>query len=240
MIWLKRTLLFLPLLAGSGLPAALSPAAPEEILSFQSRITVKADSTMTVRETIRVRSAGRKIRHGIYRDFPTRYRDRLGNRYRVGFEVIETRRDGKPEERHLQPLSSGERVYLGRKSFLLPPGEHTYTIVYRTTRQLGYFKDHDELYWNVTGNGWEFPIREASAVVELPPGIPADKIRLEGYTGRRGSKEKAFRSSLDPSGRASFTAARALAPREGLTIVVSWPKGFVRKPTPGEQAAALA
>ncbi len=239
MIGLKRALLCFLILGASGAISNLASAAPEEILSFRSRITVQPDSSMTVRETIRVRGAGRKISHGIYRDFPTRYRDRAGNRYRVDFRVLEVRRDGNTEGYHIKRLSNGERVYLGRKNVLLPPGEYTYTIVYRTSRQIGYFKDHDELYWNVTGNGWDFPIEEASAVVELPPGIPADRIKLEGYTGPRGSKEKAFRASLTSSGEASFTAARPLAPREGLTIVVSWPRGFVRKPPPRERAAAL-
>ena len=55
---------------------------------------------------------------------------------------------------------------------MLPHGEHTYELVYRTDRQMGYFADHDELYWNVTGNGWDFPIDRVTARVELPPAIP--------------------------------------------------------------------
>ncbi len=50
------------------------------------------------------------------------------------------------------------RVYLGSKNVCLEPGEYTHAIEYRTSRQLGFFEDHDELYWNVTGNGWAFPI----------------------------------------------------------------------------------
>ena len=43
---------------------------------------------MQVVETIVVESAGVDIVHGIYRDFPTRYTDRAGNRYSVLFDIV--------------------------------------------------------------------------------------------------------------------------------------------------------
>ena len=32
------------------------------------------------------------------------------------------------------------------------------------------FADHDEIYWNVTGNYWNFPIARANATITLPQG----------------------------------------------------------------------
>ena len=63
--------------------------ADERILDYHSDIEVFADGSMQVTETIRVRAEKQEIKRGIYRDFPTDYRDRLGNRYRVGFEVVD-------------------------------------------------------------------------------------------------------------------------------------------------------
>ena len=83
---------------------------------------------MLVHEVIRVVSAGNLIRHGIYRDFPTRYSDRLGNRYVVGFTLLAATRDGAPEESRVEDLNNGVRIYLGRKDSLLPAGGHSYTI----------------------------------------------------------------------------------------------------------------
>ena len=60
--------------------------ADERILAFRSEITIAADGSMQVAETIRVRAEGDRIRHGIYRDFPTDYRDRYNNRVHVDFE----------------------------------------------------------------------------------------------------------------------------------------------------------
>jgi hypothetical protein len=210
----------------------LSLAAEEErILSYDSHIAVLADGTMTVRETIKARARGDKIKRGIYRDFPTLYRDHYGNRYRVVFEVLEVLRDGKADAYHIESLKNGQRVYIGKKDVYLNPGDYTYTLVYRTNRQLGFFADHDELYWNVTGNGWDFLIERAAATVELPAGVPREQIKVDGFTGLQGLTGKEFRASVDRTGKSGFTTTRALGPKEGLTIVVSWPKGVVAEPT---------
>jgi uncharacterized membrane protein YgcG len=218
------------LLSRLALPQATPPAA-EEILDYHSDIRVQEDTSLLVQETIRVRSSGQLIKHGIYRDFPTRYQDRLGNRYVVNFQVLEVRRDGQPDNFHLKDLSNGERVYVGNENVLLSPGEYTYTLLYASNRQLGFFADHDELYWNVTGNGWAFPIVHASATVTLPKNIPTAGLRPEGYTGVQGSQAKNFTSSLEAGVGVAFATTQRLLPGEGLTVVVSWPKGYFQEPS---------
>jgi uncharacterized membrane protein YgcG len=204
---------------------------PEKIISFQSHIKIRKDSSMVVTETIKVNVTGDSIKHGIYRDFPTRYRDRLGNNYVVDFNITEVLRDGVSESYHFQELSNGKRVYIGGKEIFIPAGKHIYTLVYETNRQLGFFKDFDELYWNVTGNGWGFAIDEAAATVELPEGAQGKIINSDGYTGYSGARGKDFSISTDAFGNIIFTTTRSLSPKEGLTIVVSWPKGYVQEPT---------
>jgi hypothetical protein len=124
--------------------------ADERILSFDETVTVNADGSMYVREVIRVRAEGKKIRRGIFRDFPTTYSGRDGHRYVVGFAFQGASRDGRPEKWHTEDRGNGVRIYLGSKDAFVSPGEHTYEIVFRTDRQLGYFAEHDELFWNVT------------------------------------------------------------------------------------------
>lgn len=210
--------------------------AEERILTFQSLVTVNKDSTLVVRETIKVICENDKIKHGIYRDFPTSY-DLVINPWlpvlkrNVGFRVVGTTRDGKSEQRHTEPLSNGVRTYLGSKDVIIPPGEHTYTITYETDRQLGFFKDHDELYWNVTGNGWEFPIDMAEATVKFPVNLPKDKIRVEGYTGLSGSKARNLNATFNAEGMPYFVTTKSLDSYEGLTIVAAFPKGFFPEPT---------
>lgn len=201
----------------------------ERILSYHSEIDIAADATMTVAETIMVRAEGKNIRRGIYRDFPTDYKDTYGNRYVVDFDVLAVSRDGKPEPWHTSGLSNGVRVYVGSANTFLANGEYTYTIRYRTNRQIGYFDDHDELYWNVNGNGWDFAIDKISATVTLPGDVAGSDIAMEGYTGRYGSTGRDYTAVVHDRG-ATIKSKRALGGRESLTLVTSWPKGVVHEP----------
>jgi uncharacterized membrane protein YgcG len=213
---------------------SLPATAAERILEYFSDIEVHADASMTVTETIVIQAAGQLIRRGIFRDFPTDYRDRLGNRYRVGFEVLGVTRNGQPEPFHTERQANGVRVYVGRANVFVEPGRHEYMIRYRTDRQLGFFAAHDELYWNVTGNGWDFPIERAGAAVQLPGTVPMSEVTAEGYTGRQGSSEQSYAAAVTTS-EASIAATRPLDPREGLTIVVGWPKGHIHEPSRAER-----
>jgi uncharacterized membrane protein YgcG len=213
--------------------AAPQRAVPqrERILDYHSDIDVGENGEMRVHETIRVYSMGQQIRHGIYRDFPTHYRDRIGNSYVVGFHFLSALRDGAQETWRVEDVSNGERVYLGNSNAMLPTGMHLYELDYSTDRQLGFFRDHDELFWNATGNGWAFPIDRASANVRLPEKIPADDVTLSGYTGQQGSMDQDLTTSTSPEGAFSFEANRPLPPFEGLTVLLKWPKGYIAAPT---------
>ncbi len=205
--------------------------ADERILRFDSDMAIQADGSVLVTETIRVRAEGASIRRGIYRDFPTRYRDRYGNQVEVAFELLGVERDGRSEPNFTERRANGVRVNTGNDAFLPTPGEFTFTIRYRTTRQLGFFPEHDELYWNVTGLGWSFFIDEVHATVSLPSPVASAALKLDGYTGYRGEQGKDYQASSDEPGVASFHTTRQLSSREGLTIAVGFPKGIVNEPT---------
>ncbi|MHC4716020.1 MAG: DUF2207 domain-containing protein, partial [Planctomycetota bacterium] len=146
---------------------------------------------------------------------------------------------GKPESHHTERKGNYTRVYIGRKNVHLKPGEYTYTLKYKTARQLGFFGDHDELYWNVTGNEWDFPIDRASATVSLPPEVPREQIEVEAYTGPKGAKGGDYTASVTAQAQADFKTTSPLGRREGLTVVVGFPKGAVREPTAGEKLSYI-
>ena len=205
--------------------------AQEQITSYRSDITVNKDGSMQVLETIQVISANNQIRHGIYRDFPTRYKDRYGNNVVVGFDIQAITRDGSPEPYHFAGMENGVRIYIGDANTYVSTGAHTYAITYTTNRQLGLFKDHDELYWNVTGSGWIFPILQATAVVTLPAGVSLSDVKTDGWTGPQDSTAKNLVAYAQSPNRVVFQTTCALNSYEGLTIAVRWPKGFVDEPT---------
>lgn len=203
----------------------------ERIFDFHSELVIHQDSTITVTETIRVQVLGDQINRGIYREFPTKYIDKLGRRRTVGFNVISVLRDGSPEAYHLKALRNGTRVYIGKEDYYLPWGTYEYEITYDTNRQLGFFDDHDELYWNVTGNDWDFTIDQASARVTLPADPGRLGMQLAAYTGYFGEQGELYEAQLDDQGRAVFTTTAPLYPQQGLTIVAMFPKGLVAEPT---------
>jgi len=203
--------------------------ADERILDYQSDIQVTADGGMTVTEHIKVRAEGRRIQRGIYRDYPTDYRDRLGNRYKVGFDVLDVQRDGHSEPWHTARRDNGVRVYIGNRHLTVSPGVHEYTLTYHTSRQIGFFANHDELYWNVTGTGWAFPIDHAGATVRLPVDVDPARLKAYGYTGAQGADGHALLARLTGDG-ATYATTRVLAAHQGLTLVLAFPKGLVRAP----------
>ncbi len=211
------------------LPAAAY--SDERILSFHSDVRVMTDGMIEVTETIKVRAEGHQIRRGIYRDFPVEYQDKLGNTYEIAIEPLAVTRNDRSEAFHIQRMSRHLRTYFGRSDRFIEHGEHTYIYRYRAHKMLGFFGEHDELYWNVTGFDWAFPIDKATATVTLAFDVPRDAILVEGYTGPLGSKRQDYTSRMDEAGSVHFSANDPLSAANGLTIVVGWPKGFVDEPS---------
>ena len=215
-------------------PDAAAREPDERILDFHSTINIRKDSSLLVTEVIKVRSTGAEIRHGIYRDFPVVYKTNTGFIRRVGFTVLGVMRNEEPEIYTLENQGSSVRVKIGRADTDLEPGEYVYTLTYRTDSQLGFFDSFTELYWNVTGNEWAFPIDRATADVILPLPQNVEILKIDGYTGTAGSRDKIFLSRLVHSNRVFFETTGPLNLNEGLTIVVQWPDGFVDKPSTEE------
>jgi len=213
--------------------------ADERILSFHSEIRVMTDGMIEVTETIKVRAEGNRIKRGIYRDFPIEYEDKLGNDYKVAFKPLAVMRNDRPEAFHTQEIRRGMRTYFGRADRRIDQGEHTYVFRYSASRMLGFFEEHDELYWNVTGFDWAFPIDKASATVQLEFDAPLSGITKEAYTGPFGAQGTDYRSRFDSARRVYFESNSPLSPVNGLTIVVGWPKGFVDEPTKADKLGWL-
>ena len=212
-------------------------AAQERILAYDSTIQVQVDGSLDVSERIVVHADGNQVRRGIYRDFPTRYKDHHGNRVIVGFEVLGVLRDGQPTPWFSERRGNGIRINTGNDDLLPVPADYAYTLHYRVTRELGFFADHDELYWNVTGTGWDFAVERAGAEVRLPEPVPVAAMHAQGYTGAQGATGQDYVAQLPAPGLARWHVTRALAPRENLTIVLSFPKGLVAEPTRAQRIA---
>lgn len=204
--------------------------ADERILGFHSEIEVKPDGWLEIRESITVQVEGQRIRQGIYRDIPHRYAGRWGTRERRPLLVDQVTRNGEREPFRTEATRHGTRIWIGREGRFLPsPSRQVYQITYRTGGQLLRTEKSDVLYWNVTGNEWDFPIDQAEATVRLPRG--AKPIRTEAYTGPVGATGQAYlyesRGGATGDEDHHFRSTATLLPGEGLTLLLHWPLGWL-------------
>jgi uncharacterized membrane protein YgcG len=210
--------------------ASAAPTAARElkIQKFSAEIFVQPDSALNVTETIEANFIGSW--HGLYRTIPIEYVTPQGFNYSL-FVKFDGATDASGQQ--LKVESSRDRHYLKWKIYVDDANDAVRTIVlhYRVTNGLKYFEDHDELYWNVTGDEWDVPIENASAQILLPPGVTG--IRALVFTGANGSRaQNADVVTSDNSVNVSMM--RPLSFHEGLTVVVGWDKGFVKEPPKSE------
>ncbi|ODT79609.1 MAG: hypothetical protein ABS76_18680 [Pelagibacterium sp. SCN 64-44] len=221
---LLRALSALFLLVALAFPAL----AREEIRDFAADVTLRTDGSVQVVETLEVNAEGIDIRRGIFRDIPTVMLDAQGRKLRSSLEVESVSRDGRAEPFEVERMGDFRRIWIGDSSAFLRPGAHRYVITYTMTRMARSFEDHDELYWNATGNYWIFPILRSSARVHLPPGAVID--RMVGYTGTAGATESAVTLTRLSDSEAAITTNRALGPGEGMSFAISFQKGALVPP----------
>ncbi|MEO8757250.1 MAG: DUF2207 domain-containing protein [Devosia sp.] len=211
------------------LALATPTLAREEIRSFITNTTLGADGTVDVVETIAVNAEGDQIRHGIYRDIPTQLIHPDKTRLRSTLQVLSVKRDGRAENYTLEDIGSGfKRIRIGSADTYLDSTVYTYTIHYTMSRMGRFFADHDELFWNATGNYWAFPILQAEATLNLPAGATIQKTI--GYTGANGSLEQAVTIDKTSDNSVVVRSTRELAAGEGMSVAVAFPKGILVEP----------
>ncbi len=105
--------------------------------------------------------------NGLYRTIPIEY-DYHGFDYSLDLRMLDVTDD---QGEKLRYETSRERHYLKFKIYVPDANDATHTIVlhYSVVNALKFFDDHDELYWNVTGDEWDVPIRNAQATSLCPP-----------------------------------------------------------------------
>ena len=214
--------------------AAIAAAAPTHpawaqrslvIKRFDAAIAVGRDGVVDVTESIAVEFTGKW--NGIFRTVPVEYRTPQGFNWTLRLDLASvTDQNGTP----LEVEASRERHYVKYK-IRVPGAENatrTVVIRYRARNGLRFFDDHDELYWNITGDEWEVPIEAATARIELPAG--AAGIRAIAFNGVYGSTARD--ATVEIAGTTVHIAMpHRLEFHEGLTAVVGWNKGLVAEPT---------
>jgi hypothetical protein len=205
--------------------ASAARARELRIEKFDSEIVVSPKGMIDVTETIQVQFIGSW--RGFNREIPVEYVTPQGLNYTLFLNV---KRVTDESGNSLKFESSRERHY--RKLKVYVPGAQdahkTIVIEYTVSDALRFFEDHDELYWNVTGDEWNVPIQSASARVMLPEGTTG--IRVNVFTGAYGSRAQEADFEIAGNG-VEVRTRQPLGYHEGLTIAVAFDKGFVHEPS---------
>lgn len=210
---------------GLSLSLSLFPsiASAESIYSFDSSISISKNASVHVTETITY-DFGNEQRHGIFRKIPTVKTNADGKRFRSSLTVTSVTLNGSNVSFDTSKTAEGIDIKIGDPDTTIT-GVNTYTVSYDITGPVQYFSDHDELYWNVTGNGWDVPMYEVSSHITIQ-GAGSELLKGACMTGVEGSTSSDCTVVVEPD-VVSFATSRPLYEGEGLTIVASFPKGIV-------------
>ncbi len=229
---------------GSGLLALADPAEARKLFmeEFGANIEVHADGRITVEERLRVRFDGSW--NGVLRNIQTDYQYAGGVRGKIRLTLGAVTLENGTVLRVEQKRKGGE---LRLRIHVPEAVDTTKTVVIRydclnvIRRYEGEdtsFGGHDELYWNVTGNGSMIPIEKAWVRVTLPEAVDRNSVHFAihaGMYGGAGAHGTAV-GGLDLEGRVYVKTSRTLQIREGLTIVVGFPPGHVALPSLAQRA----
>src|SRR5216684_5973360 len=227
-----RSFFAIALVSAFVFPAASALSTRElRIVNFQSETIVMSDGTIDVTETIQAHFMGGPW-HGLYRTIPVEYVTSQGLNYSLFLDV---KRVVNGSGQALKYETSRERHYRKLKIYVPDADNSTQniSIEYSVSDALRFFEDHDELYWNVTGDEWDVPIRSASARAVLPVGTT--NIRANAFTGGYRSTAHDAEIAIAANG-VEVRTREALRYHEGLTIAVAFDKGFVHEPTAADKA----
>lgn len=208
-------------------------ASKEDIVDYDIEIHVNEDASMDVTEKITVNAQGIDIVHGIYRDFPTQYKNKT-----VTFKINDVTLDGEDVKYITEGVFRGVRIKIGSSNSDVPKGLHTYKIEYTTERQMFFEEDYNELYWNLIGSGWNFDIEECSAKIYFPKGTEILEDDIKAYVGAYGNSEEAddvYWYVDEDESCVYFNVFHEIPSQNAFTIVVRAEKGTIAEPTLGQR-----
>jgi uncharacterized membrane protein YgcG len=194
------------------------------VADFSDTITVHEDGSAAVHERITLAFDGEW--HGIHRFIPIEYPGARGTNYTLFLRVTGMTDGGGSKLKYESSTANGFRDL---KIFIPDAVDaiRTVEIDYTVRNGTRFFEDHDEFYWNVTGNDWPVPIDHASALVSFPSAA-AGSLRAQAFTGAYGSAEHDATAEVRGA-EASFETNNPLPMRGGMTIDIFIPKGILKE-----------
>jgi uncharacterized membrane protein len=222
-VWTEACLIVVFLLL-SAVPLAAQQRS-WRISDFTADIDIQKNGSAEINERISLVFIGSF--HGIHRYIPVDYVGPEGSNYSIFLKVRKVTDDDGRTLKYSSNTQSGYRVL----TIMIPDATDTTKrvhIFYSVRNAVKFFEDHDEFYWNVTGNGWPVAIDAAAAYVRFPEDANG-KLRAQAFAGVYHSNEKARTDIQGPN--VMTQTEDPLPARGGLTVDVFVPKGVLNSPS---------
>ena len=191
--------------------------ASERIINFDVKLSLDKKARALVTEEITVNVEHKNINRGLIREIPSQ----SGRKIKVQSLLM----DGVPHPYFTEKYGHNIEVNFGDDDFI-SRGIHKYTLSYTMDNAVIFGKDFNEVYWNVTGNSWAFPIDNASFRLTLPEGSEVINEGISLYTGGYRSKQ----SDAKQSGHLFFKTTKPLYPGQGFTVSVPFKNPNIKQP----------
>ncbi|MBR2082391.1 MAG: DUF2207 domain-containing protein [Elusimicrobiaceae bacterium] len=186
--------------------------AREYIPQFDVIMRVNTDGSAQVTEEISIIAEHNQIRRGIYRDLPNKMGEKVHD--------FDLSMDGRIHPLFTENKGTMKRINFGNNDYI-ERGAHTYRFTYTIDNVVRLFRGHDEVYWNVTGSEWSFPIESASFQLLLPGETEVDFNNISSYVGRSGTK------GVSAQANGLFFQAQHISPGSDFTVAVPFKKGII-------------
>lgn len=189
------------------------------IENYSVHIDIYQDGYFDVLEVIDV-SFTEKSR-GIIRSIP--YKHQLSNGQKVDIKLENIAVDDDPFKSYKE--KGKQHIRIGDKDIFLE-GAKTYSIKYRVYGAFSEYETHDEFYWNLIGTEWEVPIELVNFTIDVP-----EDYEMEGdFFGVQIADRKVADLGAEiwkSNERISGKTTGALKPKEGVTVGINFPKGYL-------------
>jgi hypothetical protein len=218
--------------------SAVSTVDPnaEHIESYDVVMNINQDSSINVIETIAY-SYGNQTKNGFSRFLPLKYQDLDGTNFEIKVSNITvTDENGNPYPFKTVKQKSEDKTKIELEIKIGDPNQNVTgtkkcVISYRMRGAIKYFSDHDQLFWNITGNRWPIYVKKPSVKVNLPKKVDRKEISKECFIGIHSATVNCIdriEKKKDPDAYYSY---KGVVAGEGMTLVFHFPKEIVHKPT---------
>jgi len=184
-------------------------------------------SNMRVIETITAVFPDADQNHGIERAIPNIY-----DNHAVGVAISSVTDEQKRALAYSTYESNDNTVLRIGDASRYVHGVQSYVITYDLTDVTKRFGDHDELFWDVNGTGWQQQFQKVTATLHIDKSIAsAYNHQQRCYVGKAGSKETnctaRLRQTFAPTDDVTldFATSRSLNASENLSFAVGFKSG---------------